>query len=194
MYRHSQQRPLGFTLIELLVVIAIIGLLATLVVVQVDESRQKARDAVRLQTVNDVRKALDLYYDDHGYYPPITQVQTAANTGVCDGVTINNTWCGFENSLKPYITEFQRDPLGAQDYYDYAYDANAGDNYQTYGFKVVLESSDNYGLANNDGGFFNWGDGRYYEVGEQPAYCLAHYSGNSANWYRYGSTVCVGGN
>jgi len=62
----------AFTLLELLVVISIIGLLSTLAVVALSSSRTKARDAKRVTEVNQMVKAIELYYDKKGYYPEYT--------------------------------------------------------------------------------------------------------------------------
>lgn len=59
----------GFTLIELLVVIAIIGLLASIVLVSLNSSRAKARDARRFADFKQIRAALEMYYDKNGNYP-----------------------------------------------------------------------------------------------------------------------------
>lgn len=64
-------RQQGFTLIELLVVIAIIGVLAGVVVMALDEAREKGRDGGRKSQVQEVLKALELYYTDNGEYPTI---------------------------------------------------------------------------------------------------------------------------
>jgi len=60
----------GFTLIELLVVIAVIGLLASLIVVNFNAARERARDVQRKSDLDQVKKALRLYYNDNGVYPP----------------------------------------------------------------------------------------------------------------------------
>lgn len=59
----------GFTLVELLVVIAIIGILATLLLLQLNVARAKARDTKRIGDVTQIRTAIELYYDSKGNYP-----------------------------------------------------------------------------------------------------------------------------
>ena len=50
----------GFTLIELLVVIAVIGLLASIVLVQLGPVRGKARDSKREQDFSQISQAMEL--------------------------------------------------------------------------------------------------------------------------------------
>lgn len=59
----------GFTLIELLVVIAIIGLLASVVLVNLNRTRVIARETKRIADLRQLVTALELYYDDNGSYP-----------------------------------------------------------------------------------------------------------------------------
>ena len=59
----------GFTLIELLVVISIIGILAVLVMANLNSARSRARDAVRKSDLKNIQTALRLYYNDNGRYP-----------------------------------------------------------------------------------------------------------------------------
>ena len=58
--KHSK----SFTLIELLVVVALIALLASIVVVSLQDVRAKARDARRKQDIVQIMKALEMYYVD----------------------------------------------------------------------------------------------------------------------------------
>jgi prepilin-type N-terminal cleavage/methylation domain-containing protein len=59
----------GFTLIELLVVISIISLLASIATSSLNSARAKGRDALRIQQMLEIQKAIEMYYADHGEYP-----------------------------------------------------------------------------------------------------------------------------
>ncbi len=60
----------GFTLIELLVVISIMGLLASLMLVSFNSAREKAKRTVAVSNQRQLQKAMELYYNDMGFYPP----------------------------------------------------------------------------------------------------------------------------
>ena len=64
--KHKQQR--SFTLIELLVVMVIIGILASLIVINVISNASKARDTRRRADLRTIADALDLYYQKYGTY------------------------------------------------------------------------------------------------------------------------------
>jgi len=59
----------GFTLIELLVVIAIISLLSSVIMVSVQDARNKARVAKVKSDFVQIRNAAELYKSDTGNYP-----------------------------------------------------------------------------------------------------------------------------
>lgn len=59
----------GFTLMELLIAIAILGILATVGMGSYFSSLKKGRDARRKAALEQVQRALEMYYNDHGRYP-----------------------------------------------------------------------------------------------------------------------------
>ncbi len=110
----------GFTLVELLVVIAIISILATLLLLQLGVARAKARDAKRIADVNQVRSALEMYFDDNGSYLA-TNVMT---------------------TLKPtYLINIPHDPLAAGCTDTYAGTAVGGVNCYGYAWNPATTPS-----------------------------------------------------
>ena len=98
----TSRKEKGFTLVELLVVIAIIGVLATLVLLQLGTARARARDTKRITDVNQIRTAIEQYFEDNnGKYPTVA------------------TW---ETDVRPYLTKVPVDPLDATKHYGYATD------------------------------------------------------------------------
>jgi prepilin-type N-terminal cleavage/methylation domain-containing protein len=76
----------GFTLIELLVVIFIIGILAALVLPNLMGFRERARDTGKKADLNQLKKALRLYYNDNQRYPETIPLD--ANGQFADGGTV----------------------------------------------------------------------------------------------------------
>jgi prepilin-type N-terminal cleavage/methylation domain-containing protein len=74
----------GFSLIELLVVISIIGLITTIALTNFAEIRKKGQNAAQLAHVNQYQTALELFFQDHGYYP---------------GTELNKTYCLGNNCV-----------------------------------------------------------------------------------------------
>lgn len=70
-YHTMRQNPIkaGFTLIELLVVIAIIVILAALLLPALARGKAAAKSASCKSNLRQWGIALNLYVDDHGYYP-----------------------------------------------------------------------------------------------------------------------------
>lgn len=176
-------RQRAFTIIELLVVMGIIGLLASVVVASIAPAREKARDARRLQDMNTIRSALELYYEANKQYPAFRARTGASSCGT--------NWCALETALAPFVTTLPRDPSGLQTTYLYYYDSNTNDGYQTYGLMMRPENSMNVTKAGDDGGFYS----NFQEIGTQPVYCMNKYGGNW--WPSTGvsptASVCAGG-
>ena len=103
----------GFTLIELLVVISIIGLLASIVLASLTTARTKARDANRTESINQVKTALELYYDANSSY--VSSPDVALDTALTGPLT------------PTYISRIPTDPKGGT----YRY-YNAAQNPATY--------------------------------------------------------------
>jgi general secretion pathway protein G len=59
----------GFTLIELMIVISIIAVLTGVVGGNYLTSRLRARDSERKSSMEQIGKALEIYYNDYGKYP-----------------------------------------------------------------------------------------------------------------------------
>jgi general secretion pathway protein G len=59
----------GFTLIELIIVVTIIGLLAGIAVANVKFAQRKAREAILMDNLATMRKAIDNFYADKQRYP-----------------------------------------------------------------------------------------------------------------------------
>ena len=102
-------RQKGFTLIELLVVISIIGLLSSIVLTSVNSARAKARDARRIADLNQIRTALEFYFDANGFYP-----QSDCGWD-CNEYrrSYTNGWDALATDLSPYLPTLPKDPLNS---------------------------------------------------------------------------------
>ncbi len=126
-------RSTGFTLIELLVVISIIGLLSSVVLTSLNKARAKARDAVRIQTLQEIEKALLLYHEENGQYP-VAKLQAVVF------FDYPGTWDNMSIYLAGYISTASLDPISELTIppftpgFGYAYWTNStGSKYQLMG-------------------------------------------------------------
>lgn len=155
-----QEKSRGFTLIELLVVIAIIGLLSSMVLASLNTARSKARDARRLADINQIQKALEFHYDDHGSYP----IMGWGNS------TPAGSWTTFQTQLAAYMSTLPKDPQNTGGYtygggYTYSYYSSGyGGSGQWYMLLFRLENSphsfeEQDGLTACDNTYFHYGSG-----------------------------------
>lgn len=86
-YRGDQR---GFTLLELMVVIVILGILATIIVPNVMDKPDKARQLKAKMQIESIDTALKLYKLDNGAYPTTEQGLQALVSPPTDGKSAKN--------------------------------------------------------------------------------------------------------
>lgn len=122
------KRMLGFTLIEILIVTVIIILLTTAGALSYSTISKKARDARRLNDIQTIRSALEMYRQDFGYYPD-------AGGGSWTSAT------SLANVLVPnYIQKLPNDPRDATSPYQYIATNRSGSRYYGYCLALRFES------------------------------------------------------
>lgn len=130
-------RSKGFTLIELLVVVSLIGVLATLVLANLNSARERARDATRKSDLRNIQTALRLYYNDNTGYPQSSSGSIVGCSGTC---TWGSAWV---KAGVTYMNILPNDPLTGQ---TYTYTGVVGG--EDYTLKACLENkSDDKGIA-----------------------------------------------
>jgi len=74
-------------MVEIVIVVAIIGLLSSIVLVSFPDTRYRARDADRLQGINQVLDGLRIYHSNTGTFPdPVSDTCCDGwDQGPCDG-------------------------------------------------------------------------------------------------------------
>jgi prepilin-type N-terminal cleavage/methylation domain-containing protein len=85
--RHS-----GFTIVELLIVVVVIGILAAITIVAYNGITASANDAHRVADVDAVKKFMEIYYVENGYYPASNNIldanaATALSSGPLQGLS-----------------------------------------------------------------------------------------------------------
>lgn len=161
----------GFTLIELLVVISIISLLSTIVITGVQELRRKARDTQRVLNLKEVQKALELYHNQYGEYPPDANPGCAPNTGItcfqCNSCNRDDT--ALQDKIGIYLNPRPCDPSlpgnnsngGCANHFTAGGDGNKGFIYKVNNTKTdykivmsrVVENAGNTPQSMQDPGF-----------------------------------------
>jgi len=111
----------GFTLIELLVVITIIGLLASITLVSLKSAISKARDGRRISELNQLQKALLVYYENNNQMP----INRTPGYGYYDYQPNFLQELVDEGYLSTNIKDPQS-PTRAYSYYDYGKGNNIG--------------------------------------------------------------------
>lgn len=102
----------GFTLVEVLVVVSIISLLSSITLETMGGARSRARDIQRTQDLRQLQNALELYYADHGRYPPpgfnAPPPPFGMNCWDCTNPSFRDN--GRMAALQPYLNPRPSDP------------------------------------------------------------------------------------
>ncbi len=134
----------GFTLIELLVVIAIIGILASVVLVSLNSARAKARDAKRKSDLHQIGLALNMYYQQYGFYPAAKPISSCGGSGtwaVSNG-TCGGQWLTDDANFYQFMQSVPVDPKNI------GTDAGGGDGNYVYSYiQSFSGSSPDYELV-----------------------------------------------
>jgi len=148
----NHNRKFGFTLIELLVVISIIGILATLITANLNAARERARDATRKSDIDQLSKALQLYYNDHNAYPDNTLLELHWNNGaLSEGTMVYIKWIPQDPNGNSNTYNY-RNPSGLQSFCLWATLENKADkDYPNTHNRCLSACNGAINFANNDG-------------------------------------------
>lgn len=106
------QQKTGFTFIELMLVIAIMGILAVLITGNYVTSLKRGRDARRKGDLEQIQRALEMYYEDKTAYP------LTAHFSFGDRFYDDSDRSGSYDANKDqlYMDSVPNDPLNSQTY------------------------------------------------------------------------------
>jgi prepilin-type N-terminal cleavage/methylation domain-containing protein len=145
--QNNKKRSNGFTLLEILLVVGIIAILAGIVIVAINPSKQLAtvRNAERKSDLKQLNNAITQFYIDNSFYPASTTLSTTTLKEICNtgsvsatttavtGVTCASLGLINLSELVPtYITAIPTDPTGTSSplaFIPTAYAASAGTGY-----------------------------------------------------------------
>ncbi len=92
-----KRRNIILIIVLILVGVAFIGILASIVLVNVNAARTKARDAMRKSEMAQIQVVLELYFNDNRSYPEISSG--------------SYSWINLGQYLRNYLSPLPKDPL-----------------------------------------------------------------------------------
>lgn len=117
----------GFTLVELLVVMAIMGVLVTLIGTSFRSSMMRGRDVQRKSDLKQIANALELFFNDYGYYPNADEggrIMACPYEKGVGGISCNwntgefyDVYPGTTSLRTIYLKKFSPDPVTGYNYY-----------------------------------------------------------------------------
>ena len=133
--KKNEPSPTGFSLIEILIVIILLGILASLVSGNFLSSLKKGRDARRKTDLQEIQKALEMYYENNKAYPTPTGTYGLPFGG------------RLQDSNRVYMQRLPSDP-SSNCSYSYVVDTN---NYNYYYLLSTIENphDNSYGVSQN---------------------------------------------
>ncbi|MDA8596757.1 prepilin-type N-terminal cleavage/methylation domain-containing protein [Candidatus Pacebacteria bacterium] len=164
----SAEQARGFTLIELLVVITIIGILAAVVIVSLQDAREKSRNQASVSQLIEYTKALELYYADNGNYPTSTGLDCLGSgypNGCYDNSAPYTNDPSVDAALAEYIPGLPTLGVINTGYRDGAMYTSDGPNSQRYRILIIFEGNIDCPLESYSSAYYNTNDTklcRYY--------------------------------
>jgi prepilin-type N-terminal cleavage/methylation domain-containing protein len=142
----------GFTLLEILLVIGIIAILAGIVIVAINPSKQLAvvRNTQRKSDLKQIYNAITQYYIDNSAFPSTistTTLNEVCNTGSVAATTtaLNGASCGTLANLSvlvpTYLTAIPTDPTGTSSLLSFIPTAYAATTATGTGYKVGINTA-----------------------------------------------------
>ncbi len=104
----------AFTLIELLIVITILGILALMITGNFFTSLKKGRDAKRKEDLEQITRALEMYYEDKRTYPTFNIFASPGYQLCGNGLVASNGSCAAGE--KTYMLKVPSDPISGRSY------------------------------------------------------------------------------